>query len=530
MAIMHPIQIESRAKATKSEILIFNELKKQLTNDYHVFYSVTWASKDLLGIRKNSEIDFLVYNSNYGYLALEVKGGTSLIHDDEGWFLFNRDDTKRKLDRSPWEQAEEGMYFLKEAYREEYHETYKGAYGAIAVFPFFSISDESRLYGNRVKEMTIDFHDIHNLKAKIEAAYRYWIGRGNSDRLSAELQKNKFFNLIEKKFAISACAGALIQDVESKIETINRVQKNYLYFIKNYDKAFIVGGAGTGKTWIAMKMANEMFDLGKKVLITFYSNELVEFYKSHINNDSIDIIDYDNLLLRNNVPEEKFGNAYANVLDYIKVKDKYDCIIIDEGQDFNENMALSILIFLNDFQKSNLYVFYDTTQNVYRRDFREAFDIKYPAFILKENLRNTSNIYNYAKVKTELGTDVITNDINGPIPEKKVFRNFIDGLSFLETEINNLVLKQEVYNEYITILVDDRLYQSVYNSKIGNWENISKQKVNKKQLRIYKTSSFKGLESNIVFYIRTEEHNLVYDYVAYTRARYFLYEIVIQNF
>ena len=36
--------------------------------------------------------------------------------------------------------------------------------------------------------------------------------------------------------------------------------------------------------------------------------------------------------------------------------EKYDSIIVDEGQDFDEDMGLTIRLFLEDDQKSDLYV------------------------------------------------------------------------------------------------------------------------------------------------------------------------------
>jgi hypothetical protein len=67
MAIMHPKNLNN-FNPTKSEREMFEALESQLDNSYHVFYSVTWYTEEN-GERKNSECDFLVFNSNYGYLT-----------------------------------------------------------------------------------------------------------------------------------------------------------------------------------------------------------------------------------------------------------------------------------------------------------------------------------------------------------------------------------------------------------------------------------------------------------------------------
>ena len=44
----------------------------------------------------------------------------------------------------------------------------------------------------------------------------------------------------------------------------------------------------------------------------------------------------------------------------------------------------------------------------------------------------------------------------------------------------------------------------------------------------YKVEDFKGLESNVIIYIHSKKSNTTINYVAYTRAKYYLYEFVIK--
>ena len=47
-------------------------------------------------------------------------------------------------------------------------------------------------------------------------------------------------------------------------------------------------------------------------------------------------------------------------------------------------------------------------------------------------------------------------------------------------------------------------------------------------ISIYKVEDFKGLESNVIIYIHSIKSNTTINYVAYTRAKYYLYEFVIK--
>ena len=76
MAIMYPPNLDLLSP-TYSERLVYEQLKQQLSDDCMVFYSVSWVD-DVHGRRTNSEVDFLVFDPKYGYICIEVKGGTGV--------------------------------------------------------------------------------------------------------------------------------------------------------------------------------------------------------------------------------------------------------------------------------------------------------------------------------------------------------------------------------------------------------------------------------------------------------------------
>ena len=48
------------------------------------------------------------------------------------------------------------------------------------------------------------------------------------------------------------------------------------------------------------------------------------------------------------------------------------------------------------------------------------------------------------------------------------------------------------------------------------------------ELKLYNVKDFKGLESDVIFYIREKNTSNVYNYVAYTRAKFYLYEMILK--
>ena len=508
---------------TFSEEKVYNALKAQLPKEVSVFFSVSWISI-INGIKEQSECDFLIFDPKYGYLACEVKGGTGLKKENESWILIENNE-ERVLRRSPMKQAEESARYFYEQYRKEYNYNFQGIYGSIAIFPNFKINDPV-LYDNNPKELVLDISDMSNLENCIQKAFFIWKRAHSVYRFSQD-QKQKFIDLINKRIAISAAAGALISDKEHELLTINRVQDNYIYMIKDYNKAFITGGAGTGKTWIALKLANKMEKLGKKVLVTCYNKELIKFFKKNLEKSCVCSID--ELLLKDGINGNQINNSSSVFDEYSSLKyEKYDCIIVDEAQDCDMYIAMVIRMHLID-ESSSLFVFYDMTQNLYDKDFKDGFLIDNPPFYLRENLRNTSSIYSWAQKNTNLGKDVITNQIVGPKPESIKFDDIHDLKESLENTLIKLIDEEYVRNEFITILVDEELYGLIGDGKYGRWKLVNKTEVDYNEISCYKVDEFKGLESNVVFYIHKSNSGASFNYVAYTRAKYYLYEYILKN-
>ena len=85
MATMHPKDL-SQYMPTDSERIVYQELKQQLPDTYNVFYSVKWSTYEHGRLIK-SESDFIVESPDYGFLCLEVKGGSGVRVEGDTWYL-----------------------------------------------------------------------------------------------------------------------------------------------------------------------------------------------------------------------------------------------------------------------------------------------------------------------------------------------------------------------------------------------------------------------------------------------------------
>jgi len=533
MAIMHPNKIPEGYLAY-SEVKFFNACKEQLSDKYHIFYSVRWYSTTK-GVREDSECDFLIFNPDYGFLCVEVKGGTGIRIEDGVWYLIEHDG-KRRLKRSPYEQAEQSMRFFKKYYEDEVASLFSGVYGCAVAYPNYCIS--SPLTTGSPMEITIDLNDMESLQKRMVEIFRYFRGyrMEGSSFLSPDSQK-KFISVINKRIALSISAGALIQDKERELLEINRTQDTVIDLLVHYSRAFIVGGAGTGKTWIGIKKLTRCAQNGKSALYLCYNRALAEEVKDIISDTRVDCFNMDSLaysLLGDkaaSAPEQHSCKEYSTLIGELPNLKKYDLIVVDEGQDFIEDWAFAVNLLLKE--DGSLYVFYDESQNIFNRSFGEKFFIDDLPFVLRYNIRNTANIYRYAQQHTNLGLDTIANQIEGVEPDYRTFTRKAQAVSFIDSVINKLVNKEGVSPQKIVILSNRRKDKSILEetSIVGGQALCEDRNAHVNDSIAYRTiQGFKGLESDIIIYInhtfknepQTESVRATL-YTAQTRARFYLY-------
>ena len=277
---------------------------------------------------------------------------------------------------------------------------------------------------------------------------------------------------------------------------------------------------------------------GKRPLYLCYNGTLAERVQAHVDSVEADVFSIDELALSllgdlvNDAPVINGCREYSNLLGQLPALRQYDLVIVDEAQDFTEDWAYCANLLVKD--NGSLYVFYDESQNVFSRDFGDKFFIDGDPFVLRYNIRNTSNIYQYTLNRTSLGTDTLVNQIEGVEPDERKLSRKQAVISFVDSIVNKLVNKEGVSPEKITILSNRGLDQSVLSDVyyVGGYPLVSQENKNDGSIIFSTVEAFKGLESDIVIFInhtykneaKTEAIRSI-QYTALTRARFYLYVI-----
>lgn len=193
----------------------------------------------------------------------------------------------------------------------------------------------------------------------------------------------------------------------------------------------VCGGAGSGKTWMAERLAGEWAKEGKKVLFLCYNkalgNDLAEDVARTpgLDGGGITVHTWESLSdwLVEKLPKEQRkriksaeerDNAYYEdtlpelMLDAVtstKVKPRFDALVVDEAQDHNTNWWPLYLLLLHERGKSPVGLFYDQAQRPSFRAKSGSFDVdevaayfSQPAhFTLCAARRYTQPIFDYLR-------------------------------------------------------------------------------------------------------------------------------------
>ena len=96
-----------------SEQIVFDAIRKNFPDEWYVFHSFDYVTRDLNRKRWDGEIDFLLYHPQKGMLVIEVKGGAVSYRNGQ-WYQEDR-----KMD--PVEQAKRNKYAVMRLLKETLH-------------------------------------------------------------------------------------------------------------------------------------------------------------------------------------------------------------------------------------------------------------------------------------------------------------------------------------------------------------------------------------------------------------------------
>lgn len=392
----------------------YEALQKGLPNSWvvrwHYPYCV-WES----GRLREGEADFIVLAPWKGMLVIEVKSTEKCRISDDGTFYRQYDDRPdEKLKESPLEQAARNKHRLaKEFARTLYKDNdFPGARGHLAFYPngrvlgAVPVSDEPVII--------LQFKDKENLEQRLTTAFRAW-GSDHYGKLFSERHMQLAVEELSKGLETVPVLAASAAEDEKTITELTRLQFEAFRGLLGNPRVHVKGAAGSGKTLLARWTSDHLASEGKRVLLTCYNNVLAGWLRELEGRaPGVDIDSFFKLCRRIvlkaglsfNVPDDPAaaGNFWESRAPELLVEaldllppsefERYDSVIVDEGQDFHPDWWLPLQLLLKDPDDGRLCIFSDSDQAaLYGRE--DSYPGGMVSYNIRENCRNTRRIASY---------------------------------------------------------------------------------------------------------------------------------------
>lgn len=408
MARMHPRtlapHILSDSKRS-SEVRVYDRIRDQVPDDYVCYYSRSWHQADTDGAEYDGEADFILAHAQYGLLFIEVKGGrVSCREEDEQWLSTDRDGFRFKI-KNPIAQARSSKHhFLKRlSDNRRLGRRFIRARHA-AVLP--GSARPARALGPDAPLEIIAFGDDMDTLGKWLVDRIREGGDAREQPLGLD-GMHALGELVTGHFELRAHIGTSLAEDAQVIERLTAEQAWLLDSLEDNREMAISGGAGSGKTVLAIEKAFRSSADGRRTLLTCFNAPLANYLKElckdrqnlvvgSFHSICHTIAEQSGTPLPRNSGPEYFETLLPEALVEAVTSSSelgFDTVIIDEGQDFRDSWLNALRLCLRDINTGEFYMFYDDNQRLFAQDDMFIRALPQSSISLTRNLRNTRRIH-----------------------------------------------------------------------------------------------------------------------------------------
>lgn len=556
MAMMRPILGEEQLRAlpSQAEARFYRACRDQLPNDVLVIHSASWAYRDRLHQLREGEADFVLAFPDAGLLTVEVKGGGVSVDAKTGtWSSIDRHGVAHEI-KDPFRQAQSEKYAVLDQVKG--HGKWRGWTGNRLVSGhavFFPDLDDVRslVHTSRARQLIGGQADLTQLQSWASRASAFW--RTGQEQNLGTRGVTLVDEILCGSVEIRALLRAELAYAEAELIKLTERQARILRTIAGRKRAVIAGGAGTGKTLIAIEKARQLAAEGQTVLLLCYNRPLADVLAQGLANiDRLTVMSYHQLcerrvaLVRDRTGRDlqaeaalsypgtgdrhkfevqiPFSLALANE---ILAEDLFDSVIVDEAQDFSDEYWFGVETLLKDPAEGAFYLFTDRNQAIYRRDAK--LPIEGEPFFLTTNCRNTEPIHTLA-YSFYVGTPTDHPELAGPAVEIVRLDGDQQQATEIERRVRRLLLDEKVAPADIVVLLAKRpkgtLYELLTQHRLPGHVGWSFERRAPGTILVDTVARFKGLEAPVVILwlgeqiANAEEAETVY--VGTSRAKYLM--------
>jgi hypothetical protein len=523
---------------------LFYEAAAKLPTGYIVLYSFKYripeSSTHAETVR---EADFVIIHPTLGFLTIEVKQGE--VGYKSGRWHHEQNGVTVPLKKNPVEQARSAMFAILELYSQATKNQYFPLRKKYAVaFPQCNHLSGT-LPPDLERESIFLEQDLSNLETKIRTLFP---ANQAPDKVTAA----KLQNILSPSFTVFVRLDKQIEEFNRQAERLLTAEQERILDETELDsRKIFFGSAGTGKTFLAMEKANRLAAENRRVLLTCFNKHLAAYMRKSLTSPKITVANFHDFLLRTlqkqdpklTVPKDpgQFSSFFQTTLpdatfdhfSSLPEAEKFDALVVDEGQDFREEWFTCLESMLK--QDGLFYIFADPGQSLFNEDSAFLKKLPHAKHRLTQNLRNTEAINNWLNTCFPQNASPKSR-LSGGIPVTlSPFQNAEEEKRRVTQEAGRLI-HQGIRPKRIVILSPNTKEKSslAATDSLGNWPLAGLNDPNPHAIRFSTIRSFKGLEADIVFLIGLKEWNQACTpsdvYVGASRARFLLHIFHQQDF
>lgn len=554
MAKLSPPYIDKDCKST-GERMVFDMLKKDsFTEDWIVLHSLNLAqhTKRLYG-----EIDFLLLIPNAGVFVMEVKGGDVKCKNGEWEFIDRHGNVNRN--KSPFNQARDAMFSLQAEIKKQFgarHRFNKIQFGFLVAFPQVNFDKPSVEYEQWQIFDKSNYNSNHEtffktLIQQFTEKHKRQLWFSPTESLPSRQDLEELSHFLRGDFMRVRSAKERLVEFDSQVNIYTEEQFGILESIALNERSLVQGSAGTGKTMIAIESAIRAAAEGKKVLLTCYNRIIGEWMQKQLEGWSNITVSSLHSYLFELTKGFEYEKTQENKQDFyskylpnlmkeffkIGIQEKFDKLIIDEGQDLirEEYLGLFDSMLTNGLANGNWEIYGDfERQAIFAQLSKfEMFELlktfgNHSKHLLRINCRNTKEIGEETSLISGFEKPPFLLEYLEGVPVAYHFyRDEIHQKQILNEELKKISDEGIPFNEMV-ILSPKKFENSC--SKTLSFYPIKEIKTAKEVCEIQKyfgfatVRSYKGMEANYILITDIEDlssevaKSLLY--VGMTRARY----------
>lgn len=385
--------------ANAAERRVHGLLVDQLGDDGAVF-----AGTRVTDHLKDHEIDFLVAIEGAGIICVEVKGG-DVWHDGQSWRQIRRG---QEHEIEPVRQSRDACYALRSFVENDPRWTQGRLRWDHVVVLLNTELPEGFGLADCPRWKVFDRNDLGELVPRLRQILhgqeldRPMLNAVGIDQLREALSGR---GLPQRDVVARALEN------EDAADVLTEHQSVILDAIRLLNRVEVRGGAGSGKTFLAMEQARRLARDGQRVALVCYSHGLASYLERITGawprrQRPAYVGEFHDLGKTWGAPEgpdeslrtedtvqfweHDLPAQMAELAAQLAPGQRFDAIVVDEAQDFADAWWDPLLGALKDDERGGLYVFTDEGQRVFNR--HGSPPVPLVPLVLDHNLRNTRQI------------------------------------------------------------------------------------------------------------------------------------------